>query len=266
MKKALSLLALLLAVVMIAACFAACGDEEENTNNTDSGNGQTGDLNIVLPTQGDTAAVDQPTDAPTDAPTVAPAAGIVGRWRYVMEFSKFIEAQIDDVLAQVPDEQKPMYEELFEAYKGVSFDLYMEFDDNENYRTEIDEASVNAAVEQIKQNIKDHLPAIIAYIGYTMDQFEQALAAQNMTVDDYIDSAFSASIDEMKQGIAQANTSGKYRYESNRLYFSNAYGTFDDSQYVTLIINGNTARLTEIAGDSGTFTEAMLPMIFNRVQ
>lgn len=259
MKRSLSIIALLLAVIMIAMCCVACGDEDNSDTNSQDTEKKADQTPIATVTPiGDS---DLPTDAPAQTVT---ASGVVGKWLYVAQFSELLEGQLDAALEQVPDEMQEFYQEMFKCFNGVSLDMIIEFDSDSNYHFGMDESSVRTAMDQIIANFKAQLPAMLASIGTTMEAFEAALAQQGMTVDSYIDAAFSQSMD-IESMLKQSESSGTYRYEGDRLYLSNANGEIKDDDYATVEVSSNKIVVTAISGESNTFTEAMLPMNFIRL-
>lgn len=247
MKRALSIVALLLAVVMIAMCCVGCGDEKKD----DSKDGNKGIIPAV--------ETEEPTEAPTEA------LGIVGKWCYTMQFSDVISAAKEQIMGQAGDQMRGFYEEYFKAFDGVSIDLYMEFGNNSEFTGRIDSSTVDAAIAQIRANIKDRLPAMVESLGVSMDVYEAGLAQQGYTVDDFIDQMIEGMDFE---NSLKLDSTGQYRLDGDRLYTAGANGGIDESTYAVVEISYDKLLITDIVGDSTDgfgYFKALMPLTFYRV-
>ena len=247
MKKRFSVIALLLAVIMIAMCCVACGDDAKNDSQ--------------LPTSS-TAADVLPTAAPTEAPTEAPAPGsIVGSWRGDFDLTKMMFAVMDSY------EDSGLSEEQFnlikKLYKDLSITMTLEFKDDSTCVSATDKASADAVIEQLKANIKNNLGEVLSMYGVT----ESELADYGYTTDTFVESFLS----ELDTDSFEVTATSQYRLDGNKLYMYEE-GNFDDSQYVIVDVTASTLSITDIvspdiddAGSYNIFSKAILPMVFKRV-
>lgn len=244
MKKLLSVAALLMAVLMIAMCCAACGDDK----NTD-------------PTS---AATQAGADVTTPAEDVTPGS-IVGTWKLSLDFDKIIEATKEEALASVDDQQKEFMEEMFKCFNGVSMTMVMEYKEDGTYQSYVDETSAEAAFALIKENLKGLLPSMFEALGVSAEEMESQLTAAGYTMDSYVDLVFdqmdtSGLTDDMV-------TEGVYRLDGNKLYASGSDGEIDENSYAVVELSAGTLKVTEIVGqdsDNALFNEAFLPLVFTK--
>ena len=145
---------------------------------------------------------------------------------------------------------------------------YVLKEDNRHTFT-IDEEGLVGAVENIAET------AMEVYAKYYEDlglSFEETLAEQGMSLDEYKSQLLSSAELEAMIMMLLPDHSGYYKYESGKLCFAETKKDFDAEEYSEcdyVIIDGDTMTITdmEIHGDKlSEFVPEMFPIVFTRQQ
>lgn len=183
------LLALILVVLMAVSVLAACGDKGENNTNT------TSDVAI---TQGDNA-VDVTIPVTTEAPTVNTLTEDVlfGKWNMAVNMIDLVTFAMDTEAVLGEDEKQTLeasLDILEPMFEGIEFNLDVEFKTAGEYVITISEEKMETMVTDLSDNIVNYLKNggledMLALQGMeiSMEDFEEALAQQGLTMDDYYD-------------------------------------------------------------------------------
>ena len=87
---------------------------------------------------------------------------------------------------------------------------------------------IPAAVEMIYQQLEDQ--------GMNRADIDEAMAAEGVTVEEYVQ--------QMMDGLADENESGYYRAAKGKLYFSDKADTFSDDSCAEYTLSGGTMQWT----------------------
>lgn len=244
-KKTLSVVALLLAVIMVAVCCAACGEDEKNTAPT-------------TPSENGTSATDAPTEVPTDAPVVPTADSLVGRWKSVFSLVDFMKPTMQNG-ADMPQEQLDL---LYKLYEGLEIPLIFEFKSDAACSLSAEEGYSDTLLEKLKANIRNHIDEILEMgnltekdleqYGYTRETYADLFASQIGTGADFFP--------EMK---------GTYSLDGNKLYITGENQQHDPENYVEIELTATTMTIVNASelnkAKSELFAEEVLPLVFNRI-
>lgn len=97
---------------------------------------------------------------------------------------------------------------------------------------------IPVAVEMIYQQLEDQ--------GMNRADIDEAMAAEGVTVEEYVQQMMDASIDvdQMMDGLADENESGYYRAAKGKLYLSDKADTFSDDSCAEYTLSGGTMQWT----------------------
>ena len=100
------------------------------------------------------------------------------------------------------------------------------------------DALIPAAVEMIYQQLEDQ--------GMNRADIDEAMAAEGVTVEEYVQQMMDASIDvdQMMDGLADENESGYFRAAKGKLYLSDKADTFSDDSCAEYTLSGGTMQWT----------------------
>ena len=99
------------------------------------------------------------------------------------------------------------------------------------------DALIPVAVEMIYQQLEDQ--------GMNRADIDEAMAAEGVTVEEYVQ--------QMMDGLADENESGYYRAAKGKLYLSDKADTFSDDSYAEYTLSGGAMQWT--GGDSSFISE-----------
>lgn len=135
---------------------------------------------------------------------------LVGEWEATLELA-------DAINAQFASEDPAVAEYL--SVDEFNIKLTMTFDKDGTYSMEVDEDSVEEAVEALKTSMSSgmrrYMEAMIEDTGVNMT-VDELLQSQNTTLDELIESAFGAEMVEAMVG--EMNVKGQYLVEDGKLY------------------------------------------------
>lgn len=254
MKKSLSVVALLLALLMIAMCCVACGDDKKEEKPSESGQAAATEA----------AATEA---AATEAGGAGTNAGIIGKWSCNFDISKMMNVMLDTYMnseegAAMTADQVEIMKKL---YGDLSVYMTLEFKEDGTCTTGTDEASANALVEQLKKNIKTYMSDVLTMMGLT----EADLEANGYNVDTFAD-YYASQLDTKSINL---NSTNAYRYEGDKLYMASEGEQISEDRYLEVSVTASTLTVTGVQNPeigeniemSSFFSEAMLPLTFNRV-
>lgn len=97
---------------------------------------------------------------------------------------------------------------------------------------------IPVAVEMIYQQLEDQ--------GMNRADIDEAMAAEGVTVEEYVQQMMDASIDvdQMMDGLADENESGYFRAAKGKLYLSDKADTFSDDSCAEYTLSGGTMQWT----------------------
>ena len=100
------------------------------------------------------------------------------------------------------------------------------------------DALIPVAVEMIYQQLEDQ--------GMNRADIDEAMAAEGVTVEEYVQQMMDASIDvdQMMDGLADENESGYFRAAKGKLYLSDKADTFSDDSCAEYTLSGGTMQWT----------------------
>lgn len=82
--------------------------------------------------------------------------------------------------------------------------------------------------------------------GMNRADIDEAMAAEGVTVEEYVQQMMDASIDvdQMMDGLADENESGYFRAAKGKLYLSDKADTFSDDSCAEYTLSGGTMQWT----------------------
>ena len=100
------------------------------------------------------------------------------------------------------------------------------------------DAMVPVAVEMVYQQLEDQ--------GMNRADIDEAMAAEGVTVEEYVQQMMDAliDVDQMMDGLADENESGYYRAAKGKLYLSDKADTFSDDSCAEYTLSGGTMQWT----------------------
>ena len=184
-------------------------------------------------------------------------AKFVGKW----------ECNLD--MTDILNEQFAAEEELKDYVKveNFSFLVYMEFNADGTYKMYADEASVEAAFEDIMDSVKKGLEKyfedMIAAQGLSMS-VDELLALSGTNMDTLLEESFDK--DMIEETADEMEEEGNYQAEEGKLYLSDGKDhAVDKNVYQTYEITSDTLTLKESFGmEDEEETKALYPMVFKK--
>ena len=158
---------------------------------------------------------------------------IVGKWSTTMDMDKMMAAASEE-----SDREMSEFVELIMAlYKGVSLKLNLTLNEDGTYVMAVDEASMNAAIETMSNNIKTAFPEYAEFMD----------------------------VSEMAEEMGE-DEKGTYRYEDGKLYMTPEDEEEDTSKYWVVELSASELKITDIVGedDDDESYKALLPLIFTK--
>ena len=247
-------LALLLAVIMVAAAFAACNNKPSQPEPTEAV--------TEAPTEVPTEA---PTPEPTEAPTPEPAseAMLYGAW----------ETEIN--IAETT--MKAFAEDTTGMFSGIELSdafitLRLVFNEDGTYSVDADPESYKAAM---KQMVDEMVPALKELMIAMLSAFAEE--GQELTEEDMLALLEIDSWDELGEQMLgdidaeddEFSSKGMYELREDKLYMSDGEGVpVDDSaSIVTITLTADELTFVSAEGDSedSLFSNPLMPMVFKKV-
>lgn len=192
-------------------------------------------------------------------------AGINGTWKYTMDFKKAMEsAGAMDELGEGMEELGDAFAKMFD---GLSMVMVLELKEDNTYSFYVDEASAKAALEGMMSKMGEILPTMMSELfGMSEEEFNAAMAASGMTMDDLVAEATSEmDTEEMLKDLEKSSSKGTYRYEAGKLYLTAEGATEDPNKFMTVELNGNELKITALNGvEALDQYKELLPMVFTR--
>lgn len=254
MKKTLSVVALLLAVIMIAMCCVACGDDKKSDSSESNGDSNTN-------TNTNNQTVDPTTSNNSGDSGVTPSGSdsIIGTWKTTIDFATVMTAMMAQQGAEVSSDVADLYIKMFD---GVQLTFSFKFDSDNTCHLIADKDSASSIVERVKSNIKENIDTILSLSGMT----ESDLEAYGYTADQYAE-LMASQVD--LSSMSMEDKDAYYRLDGNKLYFGDSESEISDEHYAEIEISGNTLKIVNASGaedeSSQMFASAMLPLVFTRV-
>lgn len=159
---------------------------------------------------------------------------LVGTWQCVMDITKQIDTEVSDALDTEYASEVPM--QMF---------LTAVFNEDGTFTVGVD---VTATVASFAAYIQAMKPAIVELcyqegekLGMTREQYDNALAQIDLSVDGLVDSVLSAfDISALLGDLDSDIIAGSYKTEKNRLYLSENGSGFTAEESVGYTLSGST--------------------------
>lgn len=179
---------------------------------------------------------------------------IVGNWNHELVYRDYIDKVFQQSQGSVDPKLQVFYDELYKAFDGFKINVILELKDDGTFVFTPDNESVKAAVEKVKENLKNVIPNALKAIGITDEQMK----ARGVSIDDMVN--------KINEGIDKFNYSGEYFYKDNKLYLYDEGKERNDSQYLDIELNDNEFIVKKINGDVKGFQglNALLPITFKK--
>lgn len=162
---------------------------------------------------------------------------ITGTWKYTIDITDDFDQMSMDLIGSPTDATVEMVFVL-KLNEDGTYTLNVDRDAlKTSLQTYID-ALIPVAVEMIYQQLEDQ--------GMNRADIDEAMAAEGVTVEEYVQQMMDASIDvdQMMDGLADENESGYYRAAKGKLYLSDKADTFSDDSCAEYTLSGGTMQWT----------------------
>ena len=187
-------------------------------------------------------------------------AKLVGKWKCEKDVAEVINRGI-----AIGDENIAEYVSIDE-FKIV---VYMEFNENDTFSMYADPASLDAAMDDMKEDLIEGLSKymedmIFEQTGLSLP-VEEILELAGMTMDDLLAEIVTDDlVDEMVSEIA---SEGKFKAEDGKLHTSAGLQyEVDPAVYETYTLEGDKLTLLEYVGDDADANDALVyPMVFVKI-
>lgn len=236
MKKLTILLSLVLCLAMMFSFTSCGGSENKGTDKATT------------------------TDAATEKEPATPEELIVGAWT--------CELELGDIMAMA------MGDTTGEYFDGLEFAIFlnMEFTEDGEVEMNVDEDTLDEAVEDLKVDLKDGMMKMLEDAAEmnntTLD--ELVASAGFDTADEYIDATLDTiTAEDLLESFGDVNQSGTYEIDGDKLYIIADGEDKDEDDYVVFTVDEDTFTLDmpaeekEDAAGMEAFLD-LLPLRFER--
>lgn len=181
---------------------------------------------------------------------------VLGSWKASMNLAEYLNqgiAQEDATAAE------------YLSVDSFYLTMVLTFKEDNTYTITLDENSVDAAVEQLKIDIRGgmekYLVDMMAQMGVVMT-IDEIMKASNTTMDKLMDEFFS---DEMvEQMVDGASSEGKFKAKSGRIFLSDGLDyEVDPNVYGIYKVDGSTLTILDYVGEDQNFL-GMYPLTFTK--
>lgn len=166
-------------------------------------------------------------------------ADLVGTWKWTCDITEEFQKGVNEGAGMdVPVEAKVEMTFVLVFNEDGTYTLNVDRDAlKTSLQTYID-SLIPVAVEMIYQQLEDQ--------GMNRADIDEAMAAEGVTVEEYVQQMMDASIDvdQMMDGLADENESGYYRAAKGKLYLSDKADTFSDDSCAEYTLSGGTMQWT----------------------
>lgn len=162
---------------------------------------------------------------------------ITGTWKYTIDITDDFDQMSMDLIGSPTDATVEMVYAITFNEDGT-YTLNVDRDAlKTSLQTYID-SLIPVAVEMIYQQLEDQ--------GMNRADIDEAMAAEGVTVEEYVQQMMDASIDvdQMMDGLADENESGYFRAAKGKLYLSDKADTFSDDSCAEYTLSGGTMQWT----------------------
>ncbi len=181
---------------------------------------------------------------------------VLGSWKASMNLAEYLNqgiAQEDATAAE------------YLSVDSFYLTMVLTFKEDNTYTITLDENSVDAAVEQLKIDIRGgmekYLVDMMAQMGVVMT-IDEIMKASNTTMDKLMDEFFS---DEMvEQMVGGTSSEGKFKAKSGRIFLSAGLDyEVDPNVYGIYKVDGSTLTILDYVGEDENFL-GMYPLTFTK--
>ena len=257
-KYSMSIAALLLAVIMIVASFAACTKKDEPKPTEEPA--KTEEV-TPEPTEETTP---EPTEEPTPEPTDVPAndsAALVGTWTASMNLAEMMNKGLQQ-------DETGMFSDVH--LSDVFVDLVMTFNEDGSYTVDADQEALKAALRQISEELlpvmKEFMMGMLSAFSENGEEVTEEQALEMLEIESW-DELTEQMMAEFDEDQNQFSGSGMYKLEGDRLILSEGEGAPIDENAEALIITMGSGEFTIVSVENATdegITEEMLPLVFKK--
>lgn len=223
MKTCKKLLALLLALAMIFA-FAACGDSKDD-NKDDKGSSNVQETN---PPE---------TDPPTEPPKEEEK--LYGDW-----------TMVTDAAGAMNEAYVMMFGDTFALPESpINFSMTLSFAEDGEFTLdmELDTDSFDAYMVELSDSLVAYLYDTYEALGYSKADITAELG---MTVEEYVESAFAVSPDDIIDELDDMDLEGCYKLKDDELFLAEDEDDLEDEKdSFTISLDGDKMEVTDIDGD-----------------
>lgn len=208
MKKLTMLLSLVLCLAMMFS-FTSCGGSENK-------------------------GTDKAATTATEKEPATPEELIVGAWTCELELGDFMAMAMGDTTG--------------EYFDGLEFAIFlnMEFTEDGEVEMNVDEDTLEEAVEDLKVDLKDGMMKILEDAAEmnntTLDEYVASVGYN--TADEYIDATLDTiTAEDLLESFGDANQSGTYEIDGDKLYIVADGEDKDENNYVEFTVDEDTLTL-----------------------
>ena len=200
-------------------------------------------------------------------PSANDAEGILGTWDTVWDMSDLFNMMLsmdDDAMSE------------FVHIDKLDFPMQFTFNENGTYTITADEATLQASLEGMKEDLQAGLNRYFEYMirENELDMtVEEMLAASGIeSMDEYLDMVMGGF-----EGTSEAfESTGKWSIVDGKLYMVDEYEEFSENEYFTYELTENELKLLEVfsadMGENGTeelfgdLLDGLFPMVLTRAE
>jgi hypothetical protein len=191
-------------------------------------------------------------------------AGIVGTWKYNLDFKKFTEIAGESGELDSIEELGDSFKQIFD---GLNLVIVLDLKSDGTYSFYWDENAARTAVDSMMSRMGEVMPTVFAEIyGMSVEEISALLEANGTTMDDLVaQSLASVDTEEMVSSLSESSSKGTYRYSDGKLYLTEEGYAENPNDYVVVELNGNELKIKEAANDTDLDSlKALLPMVFTK--
>ena len=162
---------------------------------------------------------------------------------------------------EIEEEELELYQQLFDGAGDMQ--MLFEFSEGDRYTFTVDPESVEDMIETMFENLAVVLPAMF---GMEAEELEAMLAAQGMTMDDFVAAMREEMSGDEFIDAEEMHSEGTYRLDGDRLYITPDGEEENTENYVTVVVGEGYFAITEIVGEGSDMAayDKLLPWVFIR--
>lgn len=181
---------------------------------------------------------------------------VLGTWKAEVDLADYINEGM-------ASEDEEMAEYL--AISSFKLTMVLTFEEDDTYSMSLDEADLDDAMEQLKEDFRAGLER---YMQDMIDEMEldmtidELMEAMGMSMDQLLDETFTD--DMMQEIVDSAKSAGKFKVKDGKFYLSAGLNyEVDENVYGNYEVEGNKLTLLDYTGEEDEFL-SMYPITFTK--